>query len=102
MFIRKLLFTSLLMLLLGVSIGFGQNAKTFEVGNLKYQERHEGSSKTLCYGVIGLADGIDKAKITEIVVPDQVRALKNYRYFHFIGVVRRHYRAFTRRSGNDV
>lgn len=31
-----------------------------------------------------------------------VRALKNYRYFHFIGVVRRHYRAFTRRSGNDV
>ena len=30
------------------------------------------------------------------------RALKNYRYFHFIGVVRRHYRAFTRRSGNDV
>ena len=32
----------------------------------------------------------------------QGRALKNYRYFHFIGVVRRHYRAFTRRSGNDV
>ena len=31
-----------------------------------------------------------------------MRALKNYRYFHFIGVVRRHYRAFTRRSGNDV
>ena len=30
------------------------------------------------------------------------RALKNYRYFHFIGVVRRHYRAFTRRSGYDV
>ena len=30
------------------------------------------------------------------------RALKNYRYFHFTGVVRRHYRAFTRRSGNDV
>ena len=32
----------------------------------------------------------------------QLRALKNYRYFHFIGVVRRHYRAFTRRSGYDV
>ena len=32
----------------------------------------------------------------------QGRALKNYRYFHFIGVVRRHYRAFTRRSGYDV
>ena len=31
-----------------------------------------------------------------------LRALKNYRYFHFIGVVRRHYRAFTRRSGYDV
>ena len=30
------------------------------------------------------------------------RALKNYRYFHFIGVFRRHYRAFTRRSGYDV
>ena len=30
------------------------------------------------------------------------RALKNYHYFHFIGVVRRHYRAFTRRSGYDV
>ena len=30
------------------------------------------------------------------------RALKNYRYFHFIGVVRRHYRAFTRHSGYDV
>ncbi|OYP68996.1 hypothetical protein CIK92_12800 [Prevotella sp. P4-67] len=30
------------------------------------------------------------------------RALKNYRYFHFIGVVRRHYRAFTRRSVYDV
>ena len=30
------------------------------------------------------------------------RALKNYRYFHFIGVVRHHYRAFTRRSGYDV
>ena len=34
--------------------------------------------------------------------PPQGRALKNYRYFHFIGVVRRHYRAFTRRSGYDV
>ena len=34
--------------------------------------------------------------------PPLGRALKNYRYFHFIGVVRRHYRAFTRRSGNDV
>ena len=34
--------------------------------------------------------------------PILMRALKNYRYFHFIGVVRRHYRAFTRRSGNDV
>ena len=34
--------------------------------------------------------------------PPLERALKNYRYFHFIGVVRRHYRAFTRRSGNDV
>ena len=32
----------------------------------------------------------------------QGRALKNYRYFHFIGVFRRHYRAFTRRSGYDV
>ena len=32
----------------------------------------------------------------------QRRALKNHRYFHFIGVVRRHYRAFTRRSGYDV
>ena len=31
-----------------------------------------------------------------------MRALKNYRYFHFIGVFRRHYRAFTRRSGYDV
>ena len=34
--------------------------------------------------------------------PPLGRALKNYRYFHFIGVVRRHYRAFTRRSGYDV
>ena len=34
--------------------------------------------------------------------PPVRRALKNYRYFHFIGVVRRHYRAFTRRSGYDV
>ena len=34
--------------------------------------------------------------------PNMMRALKNYRYFHFIGVVRRHYRAFTRRSGYDV
>ena len=34
--------------------------------------------------------------------PRSLRALKNYRYFHFIGVVRRHYRAFTRRSGYDV
>ena len=34
--------------------------------------------------------------------PSRPRALKNYRYFHFIGVVRRHYRAFTRRSGYDV
>lgn len=34
--------------------------------------------------------------------PSPKRALKNYRYFHFIGVVRRHYRAFTRRSGYDV
>ncbi|MEE0619861.1 MAG: hypothetical protein UC300_02680, partial [Prevotella sp.] len=32
----------------------------------------------------------------------QGRALKNYHYFHFIGVVRRHYRAFTRRSVYDV
>ena len=30
------------------------------------------------------------------------RALKNYRYFHFIGVVRLHYRAFMMRSGYDV
>ena len=35
-------------------------------------------------------------------LPPLGRALKNYRYFHFIGVVRRHYRAFTRRSGYDV
>ena len=35
-------------------------------------------------------------------VPSLGRALKNYRYFHFIGVVRRHYRAFTRHSGYDV
>ena len=34
--------------------------------------------------------------------PSLGRALKNHRYFHFIGVVRRHYRAFTRRSGYDV
>ena len=34
--------------------------------------------------------------------PSPWRALKNYRYFHFIGVFRRHYRAFTRRSGYDV
>ena len=34
--------------------------------------------------------------------PALPRALKNHRYFHFIGVVRRHYRAFTRRSGYDV
>ena len=34
--------------------------------------------------------------------PVCMRALKNYRYFHFIGVVRRHYRAFTRHSGYDV
>ena len=34
--------------------------------------------------------------------PNMMRALKNYRYFHFIGVFRRHYRAFTRRSGYDV
>ena len=37
-----------------------------------------------------------------ITSPPYWRALKNYRYFHFIGVVRRHYRAFTRRSGYDV
>ena len=37
-----------------------------------------------------------------ILIPAYKRALKNYRYFHFIGVVRRHYRAFTRRSGYDV
>ena len=37
-----------------------------------------------------------------IEIPPLGRALKNYRYFHFIGVVRRHYRAFTRRSGYDV
>ena len=35
-------------------------------------------------------------------IHDIGRALKNYRYFHFIGVFRRHYRAFTRRSGYDV
>ena len=35
-------------------------------------------------------------------LPPLGRALKNYHYFHFIGVVRRHYRAFTRRSGYDV
>ena len=39
---------------------------------------------------------------TNFNVHVQGRALKNYRYFHFIGVVRRHYRAFTRRSGYDV
>ena len=36
------------------------------------------------------------------IAPPTGRALKNYRYFHFIGVFRRHYRAFTRRSGYDV
>ena len=37
-----------------------------------------------------------------IELPPPGRALKNYHYFHFIGVVRRHYRAFTRRSVYDV
>ena len=41
-------------------------------------------------------------KHSENEFPPLGRALKNYRYFHFIGVFRRHYRAFTRRSGYDV
>ena len=45
-----------------------------------------------------LADNHSKV----LLIHSLKRALKNYRYFHFIGVVRRHYRAFTRRSGYDV
>ena len=53
--------------------------------------------------VVGVVDrSPSPTLLTPLPGPPQGRALKNYRYFHFIGVVRRHYRAFTRRSGNDV
>ena len=54
-----------------------------------------------CYNHKGVCIGLDIDNVMESV-PPMLRALKNYRYFHFIGVVRRHYRAFTRRSGYDV
>ena len=53
----------------------------------------------LCYSPIPFCPVRELKSLT--IVP-LLRALKNYRYFHFIGVVRRHYRAFTRHSGYDV
>ena len=56
----------------------------------------------------GIGDSAAKAKPPAVttafcihLIP-LIEGTENYRYFHFIGVVRRHYRAFTRRSGNDV
>lgn len=80
MFMRKLLFTSLLMLLLGVSISFGQNAKTFEVGNygteipenytqnhLVYKLNYDKTAYTLI--------GPDETNPTSVTIPAMVNGL---------------------------
>ena len=74
-----------------------------EVLDLTYVVRNEGDDPFLIDDIQPSCGCIDAPKDIDAIPPhDSMRALKNYRYFHFIGVVRRHYRAFTRRSGYDV